>query len=65
MKNGSVDNLSAEIDTLQVKYASSVYLSTYSATFCRKDPSALMPSLVYDSISTQLFPYKLAFTNKN
>ena len=51
------DEFSAKIDTLQVIYRSSDYLSAYSATIARKDPSALIPTLIHDPMYTYLIPH--------
>ena len=47
----AVDEFSSKNDTLQVNYASSDYLSSYSATLPRQDPSAIMTKHIHGPIS--------------
>ena len=44
------DEFSAKKDTVQINYASSDYLPSYSATIPQKDPSAMMPIFIHESV---------------
>ena len=53
------DELSAKTETMHVNFTSPDYLSCYSATNPRENPSEKMPKRTHASISTYIFPQKV------